>query len=225
MAEAAVCEREARSREIRVMKRGRASDAIGSIDVGCEIYILTMGQFSLIDALWCLLDQTGPATVDVCTWTVEGADLERMIALSDRGLITGVRWILDRSWIGRRLEFCERLVEVFGADSLRTCQNHAKFLRIKNDRWDLAVRTSMNLNENPRMEHIEISEDPVLGQFLGQVTDALFDERDPGTVSGLPDLEAVRNDQVVGMLDCFRLLAPRLKCGQATSRRLTLGAL
>lgn len=61
--------REKRARSIRVAKQGRARDAIGALTPGCEIYILTFGQFSLIHALTAILEQTGPADVNVSTWT------------------------------------------------------------------------------------------------------------------------------------------------------------
>lgn len=219
-----MCKREARRREVRVLKHGRARDAIGSIEAGFEVYVVSMGQFSLIDVLGVVLEQTGPADVDLCTWTVEGADLERMAVLQSRGLLRSARWILDRSWRGRRPECYDRLIELFGPDSLRMCSSHAKFIAVRNGRWNVAVRTSMNLNENRRMEHIEIGDDPALCGFLGDVTGAIFDERLPGTVAGgCPDLEAIKNSKIDGMLTCKRLVAPRISAGIATAKRLEVG--
>ena len=64
------------SRTTRVMKRGVAQDAIGSLEHGQDTYILTYGQFSLIDALAALLDQTGPSAVVLSSWTAADSNLQ-----------------------------------------------------------------------------------------------------------------------------------------------------
>jgi len=45
---------------------------------------------------------------------------------------------------------------------------------------DLAIRTSMNLNHNPRLEDFEISDDPVLADYLDPVTAEIFARQDVG---------------------------------------------
>ena len=60
---------EQQHREIRAAKTGSARQAIGQLARGMELYILTYGQFSLIDALIAIVEQTGPADVTLSTWT------------------------------------------------------------------------------------------------------------------------------------------------------------
>ena len=61
-----------------VSARGEsASKALEGLAPGVEMLALTFGQFSLIDALWALLRQTGPADVSIATWTAAGADTTR----------------------------------------------------------------------------------------------------------------------------------------------------
>jgi len=62
-------------RDIRMARASTAREAIGHIEKQTDKFILTFGQFSLIDALVVLLDQTGPATVDISTWTAADAHL------------------------------------------------------------------------------------------------------------------------------------------------------
>ena len=38
----------------------------------------------------------------------------------------------------------------------------------------MVARTSMNLNENPRLETLEISTDPAFGEFMIRVVDDIF---------------------------------------------------
>ena len=62
---------------IRVSKTGSAIQAIGILEQSMDCFILTYGQFSLIDALMSILKQTGPAHVSLSTWTA--AQLNRVM--------------------------------------------------------------------------------------------------------------------------------------------------
>lgn len=177
-----------RKRTIRAAKTGHARAAIGELRPGHEVYILTYGQFSLIDALVALLEQTGPADVTLSTWTAAAADLTRSAQLVERAEIRSLRFVVDRSFLTRQPEYCETMRRLFGDGCIRTTRSHAKFITIRNELWTLAVRTSMNLNENPRLENIEISDDDALCAFLEAEVDALFGDQAAGTFDGeLPD--------------------------------------
>lgn len=173
-----------RRRRTRAAKTGNARQAIGTIEPGCELYVLTFGQFSLCDALVALLEQTGPASVALSTWTAANADLRRTLKLLEHASITDLRMVVDRSFLTRKPRDCQALRELFGDECIRTMNTHAKFMTIQNDTWSLAVRTSMNLNGNPRLENIEISDDPELCAFMTTVVDDVFREQDQGTFDG-----------------------------------------
>jgi len=63
---------------------------------------------------------------------------------------------------------------------VRTTRTHAKFAVITNDQWAVAIRTSMNMNENPRLEHLEVGHDPSLAAFLGGIVDEIWASEPPG---------------------------------------------
>jgi len=191
--------RGAACREIRTAKYGSASDSIGELVPGCEIYVLTYGQFSLIDALVAILDQTGPAAVDLATWTAASADLRVMARLLEGAAITRMRYLVDGSFLTRQPKYCADMRGLFGPDCIRTTKMHGKFATIRNDDWTLAIRTSMNLNTNPRLENIEISDDPALCAFLTQVVDEIYGEQSVGTwEQALPGLGGMPNTATVG---------------------------
>lgn len=193
--------REKRQRTIRVAKQGRARDAIGTLTPGCEIYILTFGQFSLIHALTAILEQTGPAHVNMSTWTAAHAHLEESAKLLENKSIESLRFVVDRSFLTRQPAYCARMRELFGDACIRTCRSHAKFLTVRNDKWSLGIRTSMNLNENPRLENLEISDDPAICNFLRELVDDIFAQHSEGDFSGpIPDLGTLENVEVPGML-------------------------
>jgi hypothetical protein len=151
------------------------AEAVGPITRGLEVYGLSKGQFSLIDLLTYCLDATGPADVVLSTWTAAGADLKFAYKLMTTGMIRSLRFLVDFSFPSRQPAYCAALRETFGDDAIRISKNHAKFCTITNDQWHLVIRTSMNLNENRRLESFEISDDRNMAAFLDDVIRDLFD--------------------------------------------------
>lgn len=194
--------RKPRQRAIRAAKTGTAAEAIGKIAHNCEIYVLTFGQFSLIDAICALIEQTGPAHVTLATWTAASVDLRRAKALLEASDILSMRFIVDRSFLTRVPEYCADMRRLFGDDCIRTARTHAKFAIIHNDQWRIVMRTSMNLNHNPRLENLEISEGPEFFDFMQQVTEDLFNEIDEGdlTHSPMPLLDNIDNVPLPGRI-------------------------
>lgn len=153
---------------------GDAASAIGKITPGCEIFSLTNGQFSIVDILEHCLRATGPATLDIATWTAADGDLRRAHAFLLSQQITKCRFVVDPSFKTRKPEFCETLIGLFGNDAIRTTPLHGKFAVIRNSEWNLAIRTSMNLNVNRRIESVEISDDADLSDLLSEFVNEVF---------------------------------------------------
>lgn len=145
----------------------------------CELYGLTKGQFSLLDLVIAVLTQTGPAHVTVSTWTAAQAAIDESYKLLTENAVLSLRWLVDFSFLRRQPKYCELLVRRFGRDVIRVTKNHAKFIIVRNKRWNVAIRTSMNLNHNPRLENFEISDDPALCDFLESVVDEIFETHTP----------------------------------------------
>jgi hypothetical protein len=182
------------SRDIRLSKSLTAEQSIGDLKKNQDIYILTFGQFSLIDALVHVLKQTGPAYVDLSTWTAADAHLEKAKALLDSAEIKRLRMVIDRSFESRQPEYCYHMRKRFGQDSIRAIRTHAKFFVVRNENWSVVARTSMNLNENPRLENIEISTDDSLSDFMTTIVDEIFNEVPEGA-NHSPMLELLNIEQ------------------------------
>ena len=172
--------RTAPKRRPRLSKVTNARDALSDFGRGVETYCLTFGQFSLMDAVEAVLEKTGPADVAISTWTAGNADLSRSAEHLHDGNIRSLRFVADCSFGQRQPGYLAELVRLFGDDAIRTTRTHAKFVVVTNDDWSVAIRTSMNLNENPRLESIEVSDDPELAGFLLRVVDEIFAEEVPG---------------------------------------------
>ena len=158
----------------RTINAGSAAEAVGPIRSGIEIYGLSKGQFSLIELLMHCLDATGPADVTISTWTAAGADLAHTNTLLRDGRIRSCRWLVDFSFPARQPSYCAQLRDLFGDNAIRCTANHAKFVMIRNDAWNIVVRTSMNLNLNRRLESYEISDDTDLADWLTVIVDEAF---------------------------------------------------
>jgi len=165
-----------RQRKTRVAKFATATQAIGKIEKGSDTFVLTYGQFSLIDALMVVLDQTGPAHVAISTWTAAHAHLDKSAELLESADILSFRMIVDRSFKTRQPKYYAQMMDTFGVDSIRAINTHAKFITVRNDSWDIVVRTSMNLNENPRLENIEISENADFADFFEKIVNDVWEE-------------------------------------------------
>lgn len=167
-------------RDIRNAKLATAREAIGKIEKNQDVYCLTFGQFSVIDALVHILDEVGPADVTVATWTAADAHLDRARDLIAASSIKSLRLIVDRSFKNRQPGFYHQMRNEFGADCIREFKTHAKFMLIRSATHDVVVRTSMNLNENPRLENIEITENRDFAEYFEDVVTAIFAELKEG---------------------------------------------
>lgn len=167
-----------RKRKLTRVATDQAAAAIGAIEPGCELFSITNGQFSLVDILQHVLEATGPATLDIATWAASDGDLRRAHAFLLDNRVTRLRLVVDPSFKSRKPEFCAELENLFGGNAIRTTPIHGKFALIRNETWNVAIRTSMNLNTNNRIETVEISDDPDLAAFFAEFADEVF-ERDP----------------------------------------------
>jgi hypothetical protein len=178
----AVIKRPIPKREIMDLRRIQsATEAVAGLERdGMELFGLTKGQFSLTDMIEAILEKTGPADLSISTWTAANGDVTRMLELLNSGAIRSCRWLVDLTFMRRCPQLTAEIRAKFGADAIRVTKTHAKFCTITNDDWQIALRSSMNLNQNPRMESFQVGHDPVLCQFLSEVLDDVWKRQNKG---------------------------------------------
>lgn len=159
---------------VRLMRKQNAAEFIGTLQPRINRFGLSKGQFSLIDILDAITAQTGPAHLTLSTWTAARADLSRLEEMLAERFVT-VRFLLDFSFQRRQPSLIAHIRKLFGDQSIVVTRNHAKFCLISRDDWRLVIRTSMNLNHNPRLEDVEIKDDPDLYGFLDRIVTEFFD--------------------------------------------------
>lgn len=166
-------------RAVVLAENESASQCIGVLSAGVRITGLTMGQFSLLDLVAAVLEQIGSACVCISTWTTGIRDIQRAAWLLDNGVIEKFTLLTDRSFPQRQPEYCAALLARFGETSVRSTRTHAKFAILTNDVWRVVIRSSMNLNSNPRYEQFDLDDDAELADwFLRHVDEQVigFDE-------------------------------------------------
>ena len=154
-----------------------ATDALGHLTHGCHVFAITRGQWSMIDAILAVLDQSGPAHVSCWTWTVAEYEVQCMERLMrDERLLSG-RLVIDLSGRSTNKKHFEEVIRrwqtAFGPNSIRYVVNHAKVATVWNDHWRFLLRGSMNLNFNPRFENFDLSEGCAGFDLVREIEDEL----------------------------------------------------
>lgn len=155
--DAAVLRKPKQRRVFRKSGTDNAAALIGRLSDGDEICGIANGQFSLVDIIEHILNEIGPSDIGISTWTMGIYDIDRAMAFTANGLIKKIRFMLDPSMFSRRPELSSILLRGFGIGSFRAVNTHAKFATLRSDRLAVAVRSSMNLNPNSRIENFDIS--------------------------------------------------------------------
>jgi len=182
-------------REFRHGTRGEsAARCIGPITKGCDIFGLTKGDFSMIDILRHIAREIGPCHIDIGTWTAAAAEIKQAFDMLGDKNILGMRWLVDRSFPARQGKYYRSLLDKFGQDSVRLARFHAKFILLENEDFSVAVRTSMNLNLNARIEFYELSEGSPISGYLRQVVNHHFAQPSADSYGSFKDFDIA--DQV-----------------------------
>jgi hypothetical protein len=159
---------------LKLFRGEKAREFLGTLAKDAHVIGLTKGQFSLVDVIREISSQLGPADLALSTWTVARADLTELQELLASDRFTRIRFLLDFSFQRRQPALIEHIRKTFGAASVVVTKNHAKFLLVRTAKLSLVVRTSMNLNFNPRLEDLDIKEDARLYDFFDSILENIF---------------------------------------------------
>ncbi|MFH2076107.1 MAG: hypothetical protein ABIJ57_12305 [Pseudomonadota bacterium] len=174
------------TRILKTSPHQSARESIGTLAAGGRITGITKGQFSLLDLIRAVSDQIGPAALTVSTWSTGIRDTQNLGLLINQGAFTKVSLCLDRSFSGRQPQYVEEVIRVWGAENIRMTRNHAKFFLLRNEAWNICVRSSMNLNRNPRLEQYDLDDSLELCEFFQNVIDEIFQKMPAGLTRKTP---------------------------------------
>jgi len=154
-----------------------AKEALIGFNRNNRITGLTNGAFSLISLIEAALEITGSADVIISTWSAGIYDISAVGSLMESGNIKDFKLIIDRSFATRKGQYTVTVDEIFKPENIRTTNTHSKFVLIKNDDWNVCIRSSMNLNENPRCENFELDNDIDIYNLFNDFAVELFSKQ------------------------------------------------
>lgn len=169
-------------REIRDLRRKQtAVEAIEGFDDEMEIFGFTKGQFSSIDLIEAVINHLGGHVdyIAISTWAAAKTDVHQVLDMCKSGKIDSARWLIDFTFQRRMPELASEIRKCFGSGGIRVAKNHAKFTLIKAGNWKIVIRTSMNINFNPRFEDFTIANDPSLFDFIDGILDEVWVKQGP----------------------------------------------
>lgn len=136
-----------------------AAAALALLERGGRVFGLTKGQFSMIDLASAALERVGKgADVSVWTWCIAEYEVQAVTGFIVSEKIGRFRMVLDWTGAQRDMPLIADLQQRFGVDCLRVTKTHAKIVTVAGDGWQIVIRGSMNLNENPRFEQFDVSD-------------------------------------------------------------------
>jgi hypothetical protein len=143
-----------------------AAGVAAMLERGGRLIGLTAGQFSFLDLVAAIVAKTGPASLRLATWSLAARDVEELAKMRDAGALTSARLYVDAGLPRYKPAECAALRRTFGPDAISGAALHAKCAVIRSGEWAIAIRTSMNLNRNPRWESFDIDDDDRIARFI-----------------------------------------------------------
>ena len=159
-----------------------AREAVNGMLKDGRVIGLTKGQFSLIDLICACLEKTGQSKIILSTWAAGLRDAKIMKSLLSSGNVLSFQMLCDRSFSSRHEKYASAIQDMFGSESIRTTNTHAKFVLIQNEDWNLTIKTSMNLNHNPRFESFDIDDNKEIYDFFEGHVREMFEKMPHGFV-------------------------------------------
>jgi hypothetical protein len=136
-----------------------AAGAIGEISKGMQVFAFSKGQYGLLDCIKHIALAGSDWSLTVSAWQATGEALARLSAVPG---IKSARFLIDESFPNRQPSYAWQMLQRFGDDSLLVTKSHAKFALMRSSRFAIVIRTSMNLNEEQRLEMIEVDDNPAM---------------------------------------------------------------
>ena len=146
-----------------------ATAALQSLARG-RVFGISAG-FSLAALVNAALDRTGPADVEIVTWSAAAESLE---AVNAHPSARKIRLVVGEGYIHLPNSGASAILRAIQRDAFRVARTHAKIVTIRNADHSITIRGSMNLAPNPRAEQFDIEDDTAIADFFTRWIDELF---------------------------------------------------
>lgn len=137
----------------------------------CVVQPYFSNRIQLADVIEWVLTRTGPAHLQISTFSTSEEFLRRLFRLKKNGRILSCAMFCDLRAARKTLSLYHFIKSVF--DRVCLCENHSKVLILSNDAHSVAVVTSQNQTRGNRFEAGIITSDPLSVSNLRLGFDAL----------------------------------------------------
>ena len=152
-----------------------ATAALQSLARG-RVFGISAG-FSLAALVNAALDRTGPADVQIITWS---SDKKNIAKIQDHPNARTVRLIVGAGFHSQEPERCRAAADAVRPENFRIAQSHAKIVIIRNAERAIVIRGSQNLTANPRSENFDAEDSPAIADFFAAHTADIFEQLPAG---------------------------------------------
>lgn len=126
-------------------------DALGRLVPGRDKHFYSSGAFNLIQLLFYILKQTGPAHLFLTTYSISMESIAALHRKVESGELLSVRFLIDNRVRSISPKPFDCLVTTFPG-SYRCLALHAKVALLYNEDWKITVVGSQNATHNPKLE-------------------------------------------------------------------------
>lgn len=126
-------------------------DALGELLPGRDKHFYSSGAFNLIQLLFYILKQTGPAHLFLTTYSISMESITALRRKCDARELLSVRFLIDNRVRSISPKPFDYLATCF-PNSYRCLALHAKVALLYNNRWTITVVGSQNATHNPKLE-------------------------------------------------------------------------
>lgn len=144
-----------------------AGEALGTLEHGCRLFLLSKGAVSLTDLIGEVLRQMGGADLlFIASWTIASDAIATLRGWLDSGLVRTLRVLVDPSYVVRHVSYAQELREAIGLQRVALANTHLKLAVAVNSEWAIVVSSSANLNAARRLESFAIEDSRSLAAWL-----------------------------------------------------------
>lgn len=160
---------------------GNAAQTLRDFSKGERRFFLSKGQFSLVDIAIALTHQIGPCDFKCAVWTSTEKSVDAIANLVESNRIIDAQWVLCDSQRSMNEDRLNRIVQLFGVESVRVVPLHAKLMTLRNDDWSITVQTSANMTRNRSVEQFDVTDGERLADFVDGFFGQVFEDTPPLT--------------------------------------------
>jgi hypothetical protein len=153
----------------------KSPHALGPIIPGMTKHFYSDGAFNLIQLIFYIVGQIGPAHVLLSTYSIADDAIESLRRQVDRGRMLSVRFLIDNRVRSISPKPFAHLAASF-PDDYRCLALHAKVALVWNDSMHVTVVGSQNATHNPKLERGIIFTDEEVFRFDKNYLEHAFNE-------------------------------------------------